>query len=131
MAKRKSKPKKKTIPRKKPKKKTGRPKVKIDEKQVKQLASIGCTHDEIGAVLGCSSKTLQRRFVHLIKEGQERLKASLRRKQYAVAMDGSVGMLIWLGKQYLDQKDQTETKIPEGIDLTIKYADEKKSANQG
>lgn len=124
MAKRKSKPKKKP-------KKTGRPQVKIDENQVKQLASIGCTHAEIGAVLGCSSKTIQRRFVHLIKEGQERLKASLRRKQYSVAMDGNATMLIWLGKQYLDQKDQTETKIPEGIDINIKYADEKKSGHQG
>lgn len=30
---------------------------------------------------------------------------SLRRKQMSVALDGSVPMLIWLGKQYLGQTD--------------------------
>lgn len=43
------------------------------------------------------------------------MKMSLKRKQYDVAMDGSVPLLIWLGKQYLGQKDNHEldlSKIP-------------------
>jgi len=35
------------------------------------------------------------------------------------------GMQIWLGKQILGQKEQTETTIPEGVDVRISYADGK------
>jgi hypothetical protein len=33
----------------------------------------------------------------------------LRAKQFATAMEGDKTMQIWLGKQYLDQKDKTDT----------------------
>ena len=33
---------------------------------------------------------------------------SLRRKQYTSAMDGNTTLLIWLGKNWLGQKDQAE-----------------------
>ena len=32
-------------------------------------------------------------------------KMSLRRRQYSAAMDGNSAMLIWLGKQWLGQKE--------------------------
>jgi ribosome biogenesis protein Tsr3 len=37
-------------------------------------------------------------------------KMSLRRKQFEVAQKGNVSMLIFLGKNYLDQSDQTKDK---------------------
>jgi len=86
----------------------GRPPIKIDPKQVKQLARIGCTYPEMAAVLGCERKTLMRRFGTAVKEGQEHLKASLRRMQYTSATNGSVAMQIWLGKQYLGQNEKVE-----------------------
>jgi hypothetical protein len=36
---------------------------------------------------------------------------SLRRLQYEAAKTGNVTMQIWLGKQWLGQKDRTETDI--------------------
>ena len=33
---------------------------------------------------------------------------SLRRKQFETALAGNVTMMVWLGKQYLGQKDKTE-----------------------
>ena len=39
-------------------------------------------------------------------EGVELLKA----KQYQTAMDGNVTMQIWLGKQYLGQRDKTDVE---------------------
>lgn len=50
--------------------------------------------------------------------GQELGKASLRRRQHRLAMSGHPTMLIWLGKQYLGQKDATEQSV--SGDITIK-----------
>lgn len=85
-----------------------RPKLNIDPEQVRQLARIGCTYPEMAAVLGCRKQTLIRRFVTVVKEGQEHLKASLRRMQYTSASNGNVAMQIWLGKQYLGQSEKME-----------------------
>ena len=100
----------------------GRPRKEIDEEQVRQLASIGCTHTEIAAVLGCCARTLERNFVNAIKEGQERLKTSLRRWQYESAKSGNVTMQIWLGKQYLGQTEKVASQLSGSNDepLTIK-----------
>jgi hypothetical protein len=86
----------------------GRPQLEIDGEKVKKLASMGLTVPEIAAVLECSKRTLERRFDASIKEGRERLNASLKRKQFQVAMRGNPALLIWLGKQYLGQSDKLE-----------------------
>tara|TARA_Y100001938_G_scaffold149764_1_gene237842 strand:+ start:1306 stop:1521 length:216 start_codon:yes stop_codon:yes gene_type:complete len=48
-------------------------------------------------------------------------KLALRKKQFDVAMQGNVQMLIWLGKQYLEQsdtQDQLQNVRPiDGIDF--------------
>ena len=89
-----------------------RPKFKIDYEAVKKLASIMCTQDEIASCLGCDVRTLQRdeEFCRLYKEGRENGKMSLRRMQFKLA-EKSYAMAIFLGKQYLGQKDIVETNI--------------------
>ena len=91
------------------KKKLGRPKFKIDYEAVKKLASIMCTQEEIASFLGCSVDTLQRdeTFCGLYKEGRETGKMSLRRMQWKLA-EKSYAMAIFLGKQYLSQRDVPE-----------------------
>ena len=93
------------------KKKTGRPKFKIDYETVKKLASIMCTQEEIASFLECDVRTLQRdeEFCRIYKEGRENGKMSLRRKQWKLA-DKSYAMAIFLGKQYLGQRDTVEYK---------------------
>ena len=53
----------------------------------------------------------------------------LRKKQFEMAMDGNVQMLIWLGKQYLGQKDKPEVvtdELCDGFDLVeIKDTDQR------
>ena len=84
----------------------GRPKLEIDQAQVEELASIGCTYGEIGAMVGCSPDTLSNRFSDVIKSGHERRNCSLRRAQYDAAVNGkNAAMLIWLGKQFLGQRE--------------------------
>lgn len=77
------------------------------------------TQEAICAVMGMSYSTLQRKlkenygmnFDQLRQEKREGMKLKLAGKQYEVAMKGNVSMLIWLGKQWLDQKDKQETEI--------------------
>jgi len=74
--------------------------------QVEKLASVGCTDDEIANVAGMSASTLRRRFDAQIKRGRAGLRQNLRAAQVRRALEGSDTMLIWLGKNYLGQRDQ-------------------------
>lgn len=96
----------------------GRPKKEINEDDVFLLASFGLTREEIAAVCNCHPNTLDNRFYDVIKEGQTHRNASLRRKQFEVAMHGNVAMLIWLGKQYLQQTE----KVEQFGEVTVKEA---------
>ena len=95
--------------------KTGRPKIEIDFAEVDKLCQIQCTGEEIASFFGISYDTLERRckeqfkvsLAEYIKEKSAKGKSSLRRLQWKAAMNGSVTMLIWLGKQYLGQTDKT------------------------
>ena len=83
-----------------------RPKLDIDPEQVRKLAAIDCSYEEMASILNCDPKTLSNRFSQAIKEGRDHGKMSLKRKQYEVAMGGNTTMLIWLGKQRLGQTDK-------------------------
>ena len=87
----------------------GRPKKEIDYVTVEKLANIQCTQEEIASFLGISTRTLQRdeQFMELFNRGRENGKMSLRRMQWKHA-EKSVPMAIWLGKQYLGQRDKVE-----------------------
>ena len=93
----------------------GRPKADIDPKKVYELARIGCSVEEIGTVLGCHRDTLHKRFQRQLDLGRDDMRTSLRRWQYMKAKEGSVPMLIWLGKQYLDQRDKADTTVREEV----------------
>jgi hypothetical protein len=80
----------------------------LDEDLILKLASIFCTHEEIAYICGCCIDTLTRRYMHILNTGKASAKMSLRRKQMEVAMTGNGPMLIWLGKQHLNQKEPKE-----------------------
>ena len=80
----------------------------IDRDLVYKLACIQCTPDEIAEVVGTSSSTLKRRFGDLLEKGKQAGKKSLRRAQWDKALNGDTRMQIFLGKQYLGQKDTPE-----------------------
>lgn len=97
-----------------------RPKKPIDPKLVHDLAAIGCKTTEIASITGASVDTLDRRFAEEMRKGRSNLRASLRRWQLESAKKGNVAMLIWLGKQYLQQTE----KIEEVSEQTIKQQQE-------
>lgn len=90
----------------------------INQKQFETLCAIQCTREEIMAVFDVSKDTLLRwcketygtDFETIFAEKKQHGKASLRRSQYELAKTNPT-MAIWLGKQYLGQKDHTEQEI--------------------
>ena len=99
----------------------GRPKIVVDIKILKNLASIGCPDYEIASVLNISAKTLKRNYADIVEQFKEKGKASLRKKMWdkAVKKDNT-HMQIWLSKNYLGMKDRTQTEnINEPLPLVI------------
>jgi DNA-binding CsgD family transcriptional regulator len=96
-----------------------RPKAKIDERQVEKLASFGCTNTEIADVFGVDDSTIGKRFSKILAKGRGSLKQRLRKKQISVAMGGSAALLIWLGKQYLEQSDKQQISGDQSAPLRI------------
>lgn len=115
----------------------GRPRKEITQKTVDNMIKILCTRDEILAVLDIADVTLASRikewtgdpdmtFLAYYKQKREGAKMSLRRKQWKLA-DKNVAMAIFLGKNYLDQKDTKEVKAsfdPLQVDVRFTKEDE-------
>jgi len=102
---------------------SGRPKAqpKLTPEQVQGMAALGCTDSEIAVLAGVSERTLQRHFDTHIKEGRASLRHDLRKAQVDRAKSGSDTMLIWLGKQYLEQRDKQELTGKDGEPLFKVY----------
>jgi len=59
-------------------------------------------------------------FEQIDNELKKEQLTALRHKQFEMAMNGDVRLLIWLGKQYLGQKDNPEVyteELCDGFDL--------------
>ena len=91
-----------------------RKKIEVDPEQVRALARLGCTWDEIAGVLKIARTTLvvrmkEKKFRDAYDQGVAEGDVSLRRAQYDSAMKGKTGLLVWLGKNRLNQTDRVET----------------------
>ncbi len=105
-------------------KKMGRPKKKINKKQFETLCKIQCTEEEITAVLEVSVDTLNKwcretytdengrgmTFSKVFAEKRKGGKASLRANQWRLS-ETNASMAIFLGKQFLGQKDNIDTNV--------------------
>lgn len=119
----------------------GRPKKNLTPKEwdsVKYMCMIHCTGEEIAGVLQMDYDTLNRNckdkygygISEYIKRNQSNGKMSLRRAQWKLAENGNASMLIWLGKQWLGQKDQQEIVMSKDDDsvreMEAYFADKQK-----
>ena len=107
-----------------PKRKRGRPRTELRKNSVEELAARGCTIEEIAGILGVNRDTLSDNFSAEVALGRNRLAERLRGKQVDLALNGSVPLLIWLGKQYLGQRDKADTVVREEV-ITIEELPEK------
>ena len=127
--------------------KRGRPTIDFDKKQFTDLVALGCKQEEIcwwfrdetGKVANIDtlSRWCKREFGVNFQEYSKQnslmaLKIQLRRNQFELSKH-SVPMAIWLGKQYLGQKESIETTVALNDDDTVKemekyFADRKKES---
>ena len=102
------------MPRKPTGRPNGRPRKKIDKAEFEKLCSLQCTLAEFCAWFDCEDDTLNKwckenydgmtfSEVFAIKRGIGKI--SLRRHQFQLA-EKNPTMAIWLGKQFLGQKDE-------------------------
>lgn len=95
-----------------------RPLKEIDKKQFENLCGLQCTKEEICAFFELTDKTLEnwckrtynKGFSEVFREKRGIGKISLRRSQFELAKKNAA-MAIWLGKQYLNQKDQVQVEV--------------------
>ena len=87
----------------------GRNKIIVPPEEVEHFASLGCTDREIANYFDVSESTLRYNFSAFLTKGRHRLKTTLRQAQLRVALDGNATMLIWLGKNILQQNDNGTT----------------------
>ena len=108
-----------------------RPRIEIDREQFQKLCAIQCTLSEIASWFKCSEDTIERwcqrelkmGFAEAFKTYSADGKISLRRTQFKMA-EHNCSMAIWLGKQYLGQKEQQEISVAGNVDETLRKMDE-------
>ena len=108
-----------------------RPRIEIDKKQFEQLCSLQCTKSEIASFFDCSEDTIERwcqreykvNFAVIFAQKRGLGKISLRRSQFRMA-ETNPSMAIWLGKQYLGQREQQEVSVSINDDDSIRAMEE-------
>lgn len=103
-------------------KKMGRPKITINQEQFESLCKMQCTLEEIAGFFKCSIDTIERwckdtyqdTFAETFKKHSQEGKISLRRAQFRLA-EKNASMAIFLGKQYLGQRDNVAI-ITDGLE---------------
>lgn len=107
----------------------GRPRKELNIKEFEKLCGLQCTKEEIAGFFEMNQDTLETRiketygltFSEVFKQKRGNGKIALRRKQWHIA-DKSAAMAIFLGKNYLGQKDSQEIdgnfKVERAFDVT-------------
>lgn len=95
-----------------------RPRIEIKKEHFESLCNLQCTLDEIAGFFKCSEDTIERwckreygeGFADTYKTYSQNGKISLRRYQFKLA-EKHPAMAIFLGKQWLGQKDKIDTSV--------------------
>ena len=115
-------------------KQMGRPRKVINWEQFEQLCSLQCTLSEIAGFFKVSEDTIERAvkrhykqtFADVFRTKRGTGLISLRRSQFAAAQKGNPLMLIWLGKNWLGQKDKVDITSGDdkitGLDVVVHQA---------
>jgi hypothetical protein len=108
--------------KKKTAKKTGRPKTVFTPAQIKKMNTLalnGCQNNTIATIMDIPHESIVRRFGKQLTKKRCERKNNLRKMQNAAAKKGNPALLIFLGKNELNQADKCE--VDHGItdDLAI------------
>ena len=111
---------KKAAKKKTPKRPVGHPKRVFSEEemtQMQQLALNGCQNNTIACIMDIPKETLVRNCGQLLTKKRCERKYNLRRLQMQAAKKLNPALLIFLGKNELDQTDKQEHELSGEIRL--------------
>ena len=113
-----------------------KPKI-IDWQKVDNMCAIHCKGEEIAFIMEMDYDTLAKcckrdhkmQFSDYIRQKSATGKMSLRRRQYSAAMEGNTTMLVWLGKNWLEQSDnhhlEIDAKLADPMQINFSVSDPK------
>ena len=101
------------------KKPMGRPPVEFDWSKLDAILQFGARLIDCHGIMDVADVTIEDKIKkkYGMSFGQYRdlrmstMRQKLLQKQFDIAMQGNVTMLIWLGKQHLGQSDKLETEL--------------------
>jgi len=108
-------------------------KKEIDLNMIESLARIGCTDEEMAVVVGCASRTIERRrkadeaFRDAETRGTATMKLSLRRGLFRIVGDDThpkqITALIFLAKTVLGMSERHQVDIPNKVTVQHELVD--------
>lgn len=117
-----------------------RPKTEIDWARVDELLVAQCDGAGIASILGIHPNTLYRlceeefsmSFSAYSQQKRGEGRELLRAKQYELALSGDKTMLVWLGKQYLNQREKVDNDVSltEKVKPVIVFGEEDEHTEQ-
>lgn len=81
--------------------------------EIRNMSIVGMPMSDIALLCGVHRRTIERRARNDINIGRAMRRHMLRKWQWKAAEEGSIPMLIWLGKQELGQSDKIEQTVEE------------------
>ena len=108
-----------------PKRPVGRPPAEFTPEQIariEEMALNGCHTHTIAKLIGVDDKTLLAHFSELMTQKRAEGRAALRKAQYDGAIAGDHTMLVWLGKNRLEQTDKAQIEQTHKLKLYDKEA---------
>jgi hypothetical protein len=106
--------------------KGGRPAFTVDYNDVEDCGFRVMPQADMAVIFGVTQQAISYRYTHdteffvAYNKGKVRRLGALRDKQFSVAGEGSVPMLIWLGKQYLAQEEKSSVDVGGDIIVRLK-----------
>ena len=100
----------------------GRPKRKITDEQIKQIGEYalnGCKTTTIATLMDIPKDTLKRHFAPLMTKKRCERKNNIRIKQNECMEDKVPSMLIFLGKNDLDQTDRQDINLGGNVVISL------------
>ena len=79
--------------------------VVISYKEIEIFAKYFCPMTDMAKYFGVSEAVIRKHFTQTVIQTQTKVKQRIRQKQVSMALAGDKTLLIWLGKNYLDQSD--------------------------
>lgn len=94
---------------------------KINLEKLKVAAKYQANDQELADKFGLTLEKLKNNYMKIVDKARAEGREALRIMQFEKAMQGDTRMLIWLGKQYLQQSDDPQFNVN---DMILPWSDD-------